>query len=210
MEHGDSSTRGRAPEARRLRLWRLLLASAVFAAALQLANTEVVTRAFATALETSFSRPSLGHGSALTGIVVLGGGDERLREAGRLVRMYGQVRLVVSGGGEIGQVRRQLGHDIAPHRIEIEDRSRTTFENALYTKASIQPGAGERWLLVTSAAHMPRAIGAFRSVGFEVEPWPVHDLGTDNEGTASVLQHEALGLLWYWLLGRSNELFPQP
>lgn len=207
MECGDFNTRGRAPE-RRPRLWRLILAGTVFAATLQLANSDVVTRAFATALETSFSRPSLGQGGALTGIIVLGGGDERLREAGRLGRMHSQIRLVFSGAGDIGRVRRQLGQDIAPSRIEIESRSRTTFENALFTKASIQPAAGERWLLVTSAAHMPRAIGAFRSVGFEVEPWPVHDLG--NQGTASVLQHEALGLLWYWLLGRSSELFPQP
>jgi uncharacterized SAM-binding protein YcdF (DUF218 family) len=37
----------------------------------------------------------------------------------------------------------------------------------------MQPKPGERWLLVTSAAHMPRAIGCFRRAGFAVEACPV-------------------------------------
>src|SRR5262245_7885810 len=59
----------------------------------------------------------------------------------------------------------------------LEDRSRNTLENAVFSKAIVQPKPGERWLLVTSAYHMPRAIGVFRKAGFPVEPYPV-DLRT--------------------------------
>ena len=169
-----------------------------------------MTNALATALESCFPRAEIGDGRTLAGIVVLGGGDERLHEAGRLARAYGHIRVFISGAGEIDQVRLELGGDIAPERIEIESRSRNTFENALFTKASVQPRAGERWLLVTSAAHMPRAIGAFRNAGFDIEPWPVQGPPRDDQQMASVLQHETLGLLWYWLMGRTDTLVPGP
>jgi uncharacterized SAM-binding protein YcdF (DUF218 family) len=62
---------------------------------------------------------------------------------------------------------------IARSRITLEDRSRNTLENAVFSKAIVQPKPGERCLLVTSAYHMPRAIGVFRKAGFPVEPYPV-------------------------------------
>ena len=58
-------------------------------------------------------------------------------------------------------------------RVQLEERSRNTVENALFTKALIDPKPGERWLLVTSAMHMPRAVGVFRQAGFPVEAYPV-------------------------------------
>ena len=58
-------------------------------------------------------------------------------------------------------------------RVMLENRSRNTAENALFSKAIANPKPGERWLLVTSAMHMPRAIGCFRRVGFAVEAYPV-------------------------------------
>jgi uncharacterized SAM-binding protein YcdF (DUF218 family) len=57
-------------------------------------------------------------------------------------------------------------------RLLLEREARSTWENAVYAKQLAQPRPGERWLLVTSAAHMPRAIAVFRKVGFAVEPWP--------------------------------------
>jgi uncharacterized SAM-binding protein YcdF (DUF218 family) len=194
----------------RPRFGRLLLSGFLFLVALQATNQEAVTGAFAAALESAFPRATIGEGEPFAGIVVLGGGEERLREAGRLARAYGHFRLFVSGAGDIDRIQGQLGDDIGSDRIELENRSRTTFENALFAKAGVQPRAGERWLLVTSATHMPRAISAFRGVGFDVEPWPVRDLPADANGVASVLQHEALGLLWYRLLGRTDALFPVP
>src|SRR6266478_6390205 len=42
-----------------------------------------------------------------------------------------------------------------------------------FPKQSFSPSLVRRWLLVTSAYHMPRAIGVFRKAGFPVEPYPV-------------------------------------
>ena len=55
----------------------------------------------------------------------------------------------------------------------MERRSRNTQENAEFSKALVKPKQGERWLLVTSAFHMPRSVGLFRKAGFAVEPYPV-------------------------------------
>ena len=62
---------------------------------------------------------------------------------------------------------------IAKTRLIMERRSRNTAENAVFSKALVAPKAGERWLLVTSAYHMPRSVGLFRKAGFAVEPYPV-------------------------------------
>ncbi len=83
------------------------------------------------------------------------------------------------------------------------------------------PKPGERWLLVTSAYHMPRAVGAFRKVGFEVEAYPVDyrthgNLWIPFDDAASGLRRtdtatrEWVGLLVYWLTGKSSALFPRP
>ena len=55
----------------------------------------------------------------------------------------------------------------------MERRARNTLENAEFAKALAVPRPGERWLLVTSAFHMPRSVGLFRKAGFNVEPYPV-------------------------------------
>ena len=56
----------------------------------------------------------------------------------------------------------------------LEDRARSTRDNALLTLPLARPQPGERWLLVTSAMHMPRSIGVFRRAGWpELQPWPV-------------------------------------
>ena len=67
-------------------------------------------------------------------------------------------------------------------RILVETRSRNTYENAVYSKELAQPQPGQIWLLVTSANHMPRAVGCFRAVGFDVIPYPVdYDTGPDAQ-----------------------------
>jgi uncharacterized SAM-binding protein YcdF (DUF218 family) len=87
----------------------------------------------------------------------------------------------------------------ARDRITLEDYSRNTVENAVYSKA-IVPKPGERWLLVTSAYHMPRAIAVFRKAGFPVEP--VQSIGAH---VASKMHYTHLRPC---LTGRSSELFP--
>src|SRR5262249_31594682 len=91
--------------------------------------------------------------------------------------------------------------------ITLEDHSRNTVENAVYSKAIVQPKPGERWLLVTSAYHIPRAIGVFRKAGFPVEPYPVdwrtrgvedalHPFATVSDGLrrTDTAVHEWVGL----------------
>ena len=107
-------------------------------------------------------------------------------------------------------VMQQLRADIEPQRLEIEYLSRTTYENAHYAALFLKPDPEQRWLLVTSAFHMPRAMGSFRRAGFQVTPWPVDDIPRDFTRTWQVAQHEWLGLAAYRILGRSSALFPSP
>ena len=114
-----------------------------------------------------------------------------------------------------------LGIDKA--RLLMERRSRNTQENAEFSKVLAAPKSGERWLLVTSAYHMPRSIGLFRKAGFAVEACPVDwrvggrsDLWTffvaAGEGLArtDIGLREWLGLLAYWLTGKIDQPFPGP
>lgn len=189
-------------------------------------------------------------GPAPDGIIVLGGAidseltaargalemdasAERIVAMLQLARRYPTARIVFSGGsasllrrpvpeGPIaGRLLEEFG--TSRDRIVIEDRSRTTAENAAFTRALVTPKSGERWLLVTSAFHMPRSIGAFRKAGFEVEAYPV-DWRTGGTGDAllpfaklsaglartDVAVHEWIGLIGYWATGRSSALFPGP
>jgi uncharacterized SAM-binding protein YcdF (DUF218 family) len=54
--------------------------------------------------------------------------------------------------------------------VQVETQARNTYENALLSKATSHPRSGERWLLITSAAHMPRAIATFLRQGFAIDP----------------------------------------
>ena len=131
----------------------------------------------------------------------------------RIVISGGEGALLYRGGGQTFLTR----ISIDPERILLEETSRTTSENAAFTKALVAPRPGERWLLVTSAFHMPRAIGSFRAAGFDLMPWPV-DFRT--RGPVDLLRFsprpseawrrvdlaskEWIGLLIYQLLGRTD------
>ena len=131
---------------------------------------------------------------APTGIIVLGGvidpeisvkrgeisldeAAERIIAAVELYHRYPTVRIVFSGGNAAFggppesefAIRFLEKLDIPRDRIELESRSRNTRENAVNTMQLVRPKPGERWLLITSAYHMPRAIGLFRQAGFPVE-----------------------------------------
>jgi len=90
-------------------------------------------------------------------------------------------------------------------------------------KALVQRKPGERWLLVTSAWHMPRSVGVFRKAGFPIEPWPVDyrtaglwDALRPFEAPADGLKRldtavrEWIGLVIYRITGRSDAVFPGP
>lgn len=198
-------------------------------------------------LENRFPQP--GWPERVDGVIVLGGGvvpeitaardsvtfnegAERQTAMLAIARRYPQARIVFTGGiGALGGaaiteaevVRRFLAEQGVPAgRVLIEDRSRTTLENALLSRELARPEPGERWLLVTSAAHMPRSVGIFRRVGWPVEAWPVDyrttgglelDLSIRLDQRLARLEdaaYEWAGLAWYRLLGRTDTLFPAP
>ena len=160
------------------------------------------------ALEDRFQRSDDATIATATGVIALGGGDERIREAGRIARRYPHLTVAISGAGAPDHVRRLLGADIDARRIQMETRSQTTSENARFTSDLLNPAPGERWLLVTSATHMPRAIGTFRKSGMTVMAWPIRDTPADRQSRVAIAQHEWLGLIGYRLLGRCSALFP--
>ncbi|MCZ7596337.1 MAG: YdcF family protein [Hyphomicrobium sp.] len=116
---------------------------------------------------------------------------------------------------------RDLGVDDT--HLLLDRRARNTSENALFAKQLADPRPGERWLLVTSAWHMPRAMGLFRKAGFNVEAWP-SDYRTAGPADAWLLfdspaeglrrldfaVKEWLGLLLNRVSGRSDALLPAP
>lgn len=173
------------------------------------------------------------HVSAGRNEVALNEGAERLTVGAELALRYPNARILFTGGSgalifEEGAeaefaMRVFEGFGIPRARVILEDRSRNTVENAAFSKDLAQPKPGERWLLVTSAYHMPRAIGIFRKAGFAVEAYPVdwrtsgpedalRPFPTMSEGLrrTDVAVREWIGLLAYWLTGKSSDLFPAP
>jgi uncharacterized SAM-binding protein YcdF (DUF218 family) len=225
---------------------RLLVGSFVVLAILGLSP---IGNALMVPLEERFPPWDAGRG-APDGIVVLGGmivpyvssarhevalneAAERLTVAAALARRYPDARIVFSGGsgallfdeGKEAEFAAQLLESLGVPRASLllEDRSRNTVENAIYSKALAQPKAGERWLLVTSAYHMPRSIGIFRQAGFAVEAFPVdwrtrgpedalRPFATVGDGLrrTDTAVREWVGLVIYWLTGQSAQLFPAP
>lgn len=189
-------------------------------------------------------------GRPVDGIVLLGGAvdasdslargrisaneaAERVLDTIELAHRYPGARILISGGGGtvfgdgageapvIADYFRSIG--IEPGRILVEDRSRTTSENALYSRELVTPRAGERWLLVTSAWHMPRAVGVFEKAGFAVTAYPVDFRTAGGSGNLrpfafvsdglrrlDVVTKEWAGLVGYYLTGRTDVLFPAP
>jgi uncharacterized SAM-binding protein YcdF (DUF218 family) len=158
---------------------------------------------------------------------------ERITVVAELARRYPSAKILFSGGNRSLLHRDDSEAHIAAalfesfgvpaSRLILEDRSRNTAENAALSQRLVRPEPGERWLLVTSAYHMPRSIGAFRKAGFAVEAYPVDyrttgpaDLWIPFDSMATGLRRtdiavrEWVGLLAYWVTGRSSELFPRP
>lgn len=161
--------------------------------------------------------------SALHAQPLLNGSAERMTTAVTLVQRNPGLRLVFSGGeGELfgsgpSEATRaalffaSLG--IPATALTLETRSRSTFENAVYTHALPSIDTQQRWLLLTSAWHMPRALGTFRKAGWNVTPFPVdyRTAGTtplttynlaDGAERWELLLHELIGMASYRLLGR--------
>ena len=185
----------------------------------------------------------------IKGIIILGGFEdgwvtggrgglavneaaERLTEGLRAARQLPNAKVVFTGG--VGTLLKREGAGalvrdyfvdagVAPERITIETGSRNTYENAVFSRDLLTPKAADHWILVTSAYHMPRAVGTFRQAGFKVIPFPV-DFRTRNVGDVLIpfgsigeglervdlATKEWIGLVAYRLTGQSDAFFPGP
>tara|TARA_A100001037_G_scaffold306512_1_gene352245 strand:+ start:1162 stop:1956 length:795 start_codon:yes stop_codon:yes gene_type:complete len=184
------------------------------------------------------------------GIVVLGGATsittsasrkqpalnanaERLTTFAALARRYPDARLIYTGGFRArskpsiteASVATALLADlgIEEERLTVDDSARNTIDNAQAAWSLAGPSANEVWLLVTSARHMPRAVGAFRGAGWQgIIPYPVDYLTAGNTkaelgfnlrtglNRLRAAQHEWIGLIVYRVMGASTAIFPQP
>lgn len=187
-------------------------------------------------------------GRGITGAVVLGGAidpevslargqlamnesSERIFALPELHLRYPAARLVFTGGSgdlagitaEADALAKVIGRYAADLPMTYERASRNTVENAEFTRAIVQPKPGERWLLVTSAWHMPRSIGIFRRAGWEVTAYPV-DFRTSATGEdfrpftsvsnglrrTDLALKEWVGMIFAYISGKSSALFPAP
>ena len=171
--------------------------------------------------------------SAAHGVAVTNGGADRLIAAAALANRYPNTRIIYSGGSSkliSGDAREaeyatalleSLG--VSRERLTMEPRARNTQENAEFSKALAAPKSGERWLLVTSAYHMPRSAGLFRKAGFDVETYPVDwrvgeranlltfsTVALDGLERTDVATREWMGLVVYWATGKIDRLLPGP
>jgi uncharacterized SAM-binding protein YcdF (DUF218 family) len=155
-------------------------------------------------------------------------GEDTLYRCLRAAELYrqGKRRPVVVSGGAVDAA--WSGPLIAPHMrdflvqlgvssgdVIVEDQSRTTWENAVQTQKLLQPLGIAKVVLVTDAAHLPRAVRCFRKQGLDVTPCGCRYRATsfraslpaflpDPAAAGGLLEawHEWLGLAWYWLHGR--------
>jgi uncharacterized SAM-binding protein YcdF (DUF218 family) len=163
------------------------------------------------------------------GTYVINDAAERLTAIMSLRRRRSNLPIVITGGsGRLfdsflrePDITRYFLIDVGlnPDTFEFEETSRNTHENATEVAALLQGRPGP-YLLVTSAAHMPRALGAFRKAGVEVIPYPVDYRARspswsptriqpqDRFQTLDAALNEIVGLLAYRALGRTDALFP--
>lgn len=180
----------------------------------------------------------------LDGIIVLGGaedvgltalrdqlqlneGAERYTSALALARRFPKALILFAGGsGELRDLvgaklseadvahRFFTGQGLAEERMLFEGRSRNTSENARLSLELVQPKGGDKWILITSAYHMPRALHSFERAGWvELVPYPVDFRSTSlakgigwnlagNLQNLNTAVKEWIGLLAYRLLRR--------
>ena len=171
--------------------------------------------------------------SAAHGTAIVRSAADRIIAAAALAHQYPNARVIFAGGNSnlisndareadfAAAIFESLGTSKA--RLIMERRSRNTQENAEFSKALAAPKSGERWLLVTSAYHMPRAVGLFRKAGFDVEAYPVDwrvgersdllmfsTIALDGLGRTDVAIREWMGLVAYWATGKIDRLLPGP
>jgi uncharacterized SAM-binding protein YcdF (DUF218 family) len=184
-------------------------------------------------------RADVGHGNVV--IVVLGAGNEtvfgweqsmsvpnqgaaaRVLEAWRVYRLLNPERVITSGGtlgpedlsepSGINMRDRLVQFGVPADRIVVESQSRNTRDEAVIIAPMLRQMNADHLVLVTSAVHMRRALGAFRAVGWDgvpavapdahyFDPWFHFVLPTSHGLSFSGdVAHELIGLPYYWIRG---------
>ena len=110
------------------------------------------------------------------------GTGERLMAANALAERYPEAKLVFTG--IFKQIIPQeflatstdsalfTGPEYAGREIIFIGEARSTYEEALLSIEQLEPRPDERWMIVTSAWHMPRALETFRTQGWSLLPYP--------------------------------------
>mgnify|MGYP001416729970 FL=1 len=159
--------------------------------------------------------------------ISLNGSAERLVESVMIIRKFEKAKVIFSGGSGIVN-RSDLGHSqvaklfykkigVDINKIFFEDKSRNTYENIIYSKKIAKPKKNENWLLITSAFHMKRALLIAEKNNWKLIPYAVDfknvkefkvipnlNLLSNLNSFQSGL-HEWLGLVSYYLMGRTDK-----
>lgn len=171
--------------------------------------------------------------SEKTGYVAANSNISRIVDFMALSRKYPEAKKVFSGGsGHILQPTRKEADDaqdfltmagFGDADIIYERQSRNTYENALYSKELLKPKAGEKWIVITSAFHIPRTMAIFKQLDWDIIPYP-SDPKTDKQyqfipkpfsavGNFFLLGksiREFIGVGVYYMTGKSALFFPYP
>ena len=161
--------------------------------------------------------------------ISLNGSSERLVESVFIIKKFDKAKVIFSGGS--GLVNRpDLDHaqvaksfykkiGIETNQIIFEDKSRNTYENIIYSKKIANPKINENWLLITSASHMKRALLIADKNNWKLIPYAVDFKNIKNFKLIPNLEllknlnsfqqasHEWLGLISYYLMGRTAKVF---
>ena len=138
---------------------------------------------------------------------------ERLAEAARQSWRLG-LPILVSGGGPPDPSLAALMSKVLQEDFRVpvqwrEERSRNTFENALFSAEILRHAGIASALVVTHPWHLARALWSFRAVGYPVVPSPTTEDTSRSLSLAAFLPqipallksyyalHELIGLVWY-------------
>lgn len=161
--------------------------------------------------------------------VTFSNAGERLYQTFSAANLFPSLPIIHSGGGRNdpsqlseNEVAEQFFIDsgLDLNRVRFDDKSYNTYTNAIESKKLFKSNENQKWLLITSAYHMPRAVGAFQKAEINIHPYPV-DYRTplkyysfirfnmsENFRIFDLAIHEYLGLISYYFTGRSSSVFP--
>jgi len=153
---------------------------------------------------------------------------ERLVESITLIKKYTEATIIFTGGsGSIHNPKMdhariakqffvQVGLDT--DKMIFENKSRNTYENILYSKNIVKPKKNEKWIVITSAFHMNRAIFIGEKNDWALIPYAVDFFQPkkfkyrpnlsllNNFNQMQRGSHEWIGLMAYYLMGRTSRI----